>query len=73
MRSECKSCKFYNDASNFFVNKKVISEIGLGVCRRNPPIGCGERVDGQVHSDARYGVWPLVYEDDFCGEWKRKR
>jgi len=72
VKEQCLNCLWFLDGKRFLLSKQV-EGLGLGVCRRMPPIAGPERVPGQSHDDARYATWPIVYEDDYCGEHKNKK
>jgi len=47
-------------------NCKYFGEDHLTVCKRKSPKA------GKNGATGAWRYWPLVYEDDWCGEWKRK-
>jgi len=60
----CKNCRYYDSTTTgkptygpTFVGSV---ERKNGFCRRQPP---------QVFNDNHYGYWPLVHEQDWCGEF----
>lgn len=72
---ECRSCRWFECASSFFNAQtpedveRIVEESYLaskpteyGFCRRHAPRPHG----GNNIEDV---TWPLVWEDEWCGEW----
>ena len=58
----CKTCLYFTS----YKGPRDSNEKDAGQCRWRPPIlimedGVGPEV-----------IWPLVFEDDFCGQYKEK-
>lgn len=63
----CNDCKFYE--SYFSVDKSGTSEEAMeGLCRRNAP----PAFNGKDGSHEIFAQWPLVYPDEWCGEFAPK-
>lgn len=61
---ECKNCVFFKNID--------ITEDGAsyGQCRIRSPMYGHEPVAGIVETDKLLSIWPLVYTDSWCGEFK---
>ena len=55
-KENCSSCKFYK---GWPIHPTSEDKRGRGFCRRNAPV----RQNMET-------TWPMVYERDWCGEWK---
>ena len=60
---KCISCQFYDRRNGRSTEGKTIM---WGQCRRHSPHL--NPVTAKAH--VIEGVWPLVRDDDWCGEWK---
>jgi len=56
---KCKTCIYFRE----FPGPRPAEEEGLGTCHLKPP----QLMIGEVGSEI---YWPVVFEDDFCGEQK---
>lgn len=58
---QCKTCRFW---------RKPMDRIS-GECRRNAPkpIGWVAGNDDEENIPRVEAVWPVTFDDDFCGEW----
>lgn len=56
----CGNCRYWNNASGEPPEKKAC-------CRRYPPVV--PATDGAVIESHFVGVFPVVYADNWCGEW----
>jgi len=54
----CKNCIWFDRE-----HKSLLPTDHLGYCRKHKPIVYGQ-------GGKYYGGWPLVDEDDFCGEFR---
>jgi hypothetical protein len=54
----CKECRFYD---------KYIHLSKRGTCCRYPPVPTGRDYEGDLETE-----WPIVHEDDWCGEFVSK-
>ena len=59
----CGSCKFWDRRSGV-----------AGRCRRNAPkpMGWVEGNDDEENIPRVEAVWPVTFDDDFCGEWVKR-
>lgn len=71
MKKGCVGCIFFkeNDKNEFgyYLDFEFIGE-----CRRNPRSTCYRVTGNEVHigSEVRH-IFPKVYKDDWCGEFKK--
>lgn len=73
----CESCIFWLDTED----KKRLPEFQQGLCRRNPPNGCGMLIPHRSNAIAQptaqnvelrpleFTVWPVTHKDSWCGEY----
>ena len=64
MSQNCGNCCYYQE-----------KEKGMGLCRRNPPsiIETKDPSHYVIVSGQYRGNWPLIGQNDWCGEWKEKK
>jgi hypothetical protein len=60
----CSDCRFFD-------NENTTGE--LGKCRRNAPRSHLISADVDADEQRVRGVWPLVSEDDWCGQFEKIR
>ena len=65
-QQECSTCRWFDDDAER--TGMVHDESMPGVCRRYPPKPNAVDPD----EDTCVGTWPLVYVNEFCGEWAAK-
>ena len=59
--NQCKDCKIWKD----------IDERPIGTCRFHAPEPLRHGLSSSAHED-RFTFWPVVNEDDFCGQFAAK-
>ena len=57
--SRCIKCMWYDNVHESLEEWKEHN----GYCRKHKPIPC-------LQSNRYYGLWPIVNEFDFCGEFR---
>jgi hypothetical protein len=61
MNDRCEKCRFYYDASDGVREQ--------GHCRRHAPRPAGKKsLDAEV-----WAIWPVVFPDEWCGEFMPQR
>lgn len=61
----CKECRWF-DADPFgYRNRKMPEHTPIGYCRKYAPI----MVDPGDEEGTQFGRWPIVTENDGCGEF----
>ena len=61
---KCLNCQFYDRRNARPTDGKAIM---WGQCRRHSPQHLNPATAKSYHVE---GVWPLVRDDDWCGEWR---
>ena len=51
----------------FFLALPPSDQEGKGLCRHGPP----RQVNNHVEPRTNDGRWPLCFENEWCGEWKK--
>jgi hypothetical protein len=69
---QCATCRFWDNSENA---KESCDEVShdLGLCKRYPPTihpQAGTRI-GNTSFGVNYPVFPLLDDDDWCGEYQR--
>ena len=57
--NKCSFCRSWNKTKSITRNRQYIY---VGECRKHTPI-----VEKEFNY---YGIWPITYEDDWCGEFE---
>jgi hypothetical protein len=57
----CLRCRYFSND---------VSDPTYGQCRRNAPTPVLGRDDDNSPVPARHVWWPIVYIEDYCGEWQ---
>ena len=57
MKEKCKDCYYWYHFSVAYLGKKI----AIGECKRHSP------------SNDKYHPFPIVVEDNGCGDWKEKK
>jgi len=64
---KCKNCCYWKEGD------LITKDIQDGVCRRYPPTVIYEYYEEIKTGGGRPVVYPLTYENDWCGEFNDKR
>jgi hypothetical protein len=71
---DCKSCRWFQAAPDDFSadgdmsDELVSDQKEYGFCHRHAP--APKEFDPQKNLEVQ---WPLVWESEWCGEWKRRQ
>lgn len=60
---QCKLCEFYCE--------DAVDDNNLGECRRRSPSPFLSGRDGNTYQESYAAFWPVVSEEDQCGEFRR--
>jgi len=61
---KCSMCRNYKVTGSVV---RLKQDIDKGECRKHTPV-----VIKDVSFDSEWGLWPIVWEDDWCGEFDIK-
>ena len=65
---KCETCRFFSDSEEEPRLSADDRSVNFGICRRRPPVP-NHGYDG----DDALGSFPIVVDEDWCGEWETKR
>jgi hypothetical protein len=65
-KASCQNCFFFHSGCTdpFFTPPRRSDSVTAGECRRSRP------EIGRVYDTVDMRMWPTVWADDWCGEWR---